>query len=206
MIDGTRKMGQHPLLPRLQKTLDHIISTDVECLRDLQCLSGKVLQIEFINTDLKLSLSICETSIIVGPSKQKPHVTLKATPGEFIQFILTNRQGSASTSQLEIVGELYVLQQFHKYLNRFSPDWESILSEVVGDTTTHYLSQFINRFKKSNTMDNLKLDITEYLRYETMLIPTPIELEEFYQTVDNLRNATDRLEIQLTTALDKEKN
>ena len=46
--------------------------------------------------------------------------------------------------------------------------------------------------------DSFSQNVAEYLQEEGRDVPTRVELEEFLESVDHLREATDRLEARLT--------
>lgn len=55
-------------------------------------------------------------------------------------------------------------------------------------------------FKQTRT--NLRMDTAEYLTEEADILPTKVEVEDFANKVENLRDAVDRLEAKINL-LDK---
>ena len=79
---------------------------------------------------------------------------------------------------------------------RNSIDWEEKLSFLIGDTMTHNTGRVAATSAKyfKNTHDMIKNNVSEYLHYETGLLISREELDEFGCSIDRLRDDTARLQ------------
>jgi ubiquinone biosynthesis protein UbiJ len=78
-------------------------------------------------------------------------------------------------------------------------DWEDIASQYVGDAVAYQIGLIVGRFKnyKSRSVNNFRLDVSEYLQEESRIVPTKVELDRFMNDVDDLDANVQRLEARM---------
>ena len=128
----------------LERLLNRLLSLDPEILDELSKLSGKVVQVELINTTQPvISLVIEEQGIQVDMDYTGiGDVLIRGTPLNLLAYMRSYGQGGAAvTGALEIKGDLDLAQDFQRLLHRFEVDWEEQAAQLVGDTPqTHPVS------------------------------------------------------------------
>ncbi|MCE3285407.1 MAG: hypothetical protein K0R70_1663 [Steroidobacteraceae bacterium] len=70
---------------------------------------------------------------------------------------------------------------------------------MIGDVAAHQVANVARGFLAwgRKAADAFSQNVAEYLQEEGRDVPTRTELEEFLESVDHLREATDRLEARL---------
>ena len=103
-------------------------------------------------------------------------------------------------SAIRIAGDAEVAQRFQELLQQAQPDFEEELAGVFGDVAAHQMANFARGFFDwgRKAADSLALNVAEYLQEEGRDVPTRVELEEFLEAVDHLREAADRVEARLS--------
>ena len=186
----------------LERLVNRLLLLDQETLDDLSGLSGKVVQLELINTTQPvISLIIEEQGIQVDTEfAGSGDVLIRGTPLNLLAYMRSSGQGRAAvTGDMEIKGDLGLAQDFQRLLHRFEIDWEEQAAQLVGDTLARKTSNivqmgidFLRQLK-----NKFELDLSEYALYETETVPDRDEIERFNQSVDVLRDDLERLKQRL---------
>ena len=182
----------------LESMINRLLSLDRETLDDLGGLSGKVIRLELINTGQPvISLIIRERAIEVDTEYAGTgDVLIRGTPLDLLVYMRSSSDDrSAVTGNMEIRGDLGLAQDFQRLLRRFEVDWEEQAARLVGDTlarktsnTVTMSTDFLRRLK-----EKIELDLSEYVLYETEVLPEKEEIEDFNSSVDTLRDDFERL-------------
>lgn len=101
-------------------------------------------------------------------------------------------------------GDLQLLASLQKIAQSLDIDWEEMLTTVLGDVMGHQVAVMIRKSInwQRQQAGNLQRLTGEFVTEELQAIPSQNQLESFYQEVDELRLAVDRLaaRINLITA------
>lgn len=98
-------------------------------------------------------------------------------------------------SGVTVAGDLQLLSDLQHVIRNLDIDWEEILTQIFGDLIGHQTAEVIRKstaWKKQQTEKFQRL-AGEFVTEELHAIPSKVELEIFYQQVDELRLAADRL-------------
>ncbi len=182
----------------VKKLINKALSLDEETLCSLASLEGKVIAFEFINTKLTVFLFPSEQGLTIRTAYvNKPDVSIKGTPANFIMMMASSKKKSSSLpTDMQIIGDIGLAQRFQKIMQNLEIDLEEPLSKWVGDSMAYQIGKFVRgarRFAK-NTSKTLATDISEYLRFEINMLPDDLLVEEFNKEVDVLREDVDRFE------------
>ena len=182
----------------LERIINHLLSLDGETLDGLADLSGKVIQLELMNTGQPvISLIINEHAVGVDTEYAGTgDVLIRGTPLDLLVYMRSSNENRRSvTGNLEIRGDLGLAQEFQRLLRRFEVDWEEHAARLVGATLARKTSNFVamgadflRRLK-----NKIELDLSEYVLYETEVLPEQEEIEDFNNSVDTLRDDLERL-------------
>lgn len=112
-----------------------------------------------------------------------------------------NLQGSG----VQVIGNTIFLGELQQILKKLDIDWEEMLSQIFGDIVGHHSAEFI-RSKMQWTKDratNIQRLTSEFLTEELQALPSKPEVSFFYQQVDEVTLAVDRLEARLAQVANK---
>ena len=182
----------------LERLINHLLSLDRETLDDLEGLSGKVIQLELLNTGQPVtSLIINEHGVRVDMEYAGTgDVLIRGTPLDLLVYMRSSTGDRQTVAgNMEIRGDLGLAQEFQRLLRRFEVDWEQQAARVVGGTLARKASgivaggaDFLQHLKSK-----IELDLSEYVLYETEVLPEREEVERFNNSVDTLRDDLERL-------------
>jgi ubiquinone biosynthesis accessory factor UbiJ len=102
-------------------------------------------------------------------------------------------------ASLKVQGDAEIANLYRELLAAARPDFEEELSRWVGDMPARHLSQVARSVRSwaRRTRRTAGENIAEYLQEEGRDLPSRVEIEEFMQGVDAVREAADRIEARL---------
>lgn len=185
----------------LENLFNRLLELDQDAAIGLEELDGAVIAVEVPGPDLNFFL--CPRGRRLGVETrcdQVPDVTLRGAPGDVLRYVTSRRQpGKRRGGSIEITGDVATAQRLQGVFRNMKPDWEEAVSSWVGDLPARKLANLARsasgyaRF----TAGSLGASFSEYLRYETRLLPDMDEVREFTAAADTLRHDTERLRQRL---------
>jgi ubiquinone biosynthesis accessory factor UbiJ len=148
---------------------------------------GWVVFVESLGTSLRLSKTRTERAADAEISGSL--MSLAALAGPQPEDVI--RRGDVS-----IRGDAEISQKFRELAMLLKPDVEEELSKLIGDTPAHQALRFVRsvvgagRRAASTQVRN----VAEYLAHESRDLVPRAEAEDFYRSVERLREDLDRLE------------
>ncbi len=100
------------------------------------------------------------------------------------------------SGQLEVDGDIKVVQQFALLLTEMQIDWEEHLSSKVGDLLAHKIVYHIKQCKKQFKKQSQKAhkQLSEVITEELKLAPGPLEVAYFCDQVSDIEKQFNALE------------
>ena len=185
---------QSVILDSAEKMVNKVLSLDEETLGSLATLEGNVVEIDVLNTDIRLFILPSGKGItLASKNDDKADVSIKGTPTALLGMITAEKIGAGD---VEIIGNVGLAHKFQSILKKMDVDWEEYLSQIIGDIAAHKVGNLLkgmSQFAKASAR-TIGLDISEYLRYEKEALLDKSELDEFNHTVDKIRNDVERLQ------------
>jgi len=187
----------------LETSSQKILSTDPASLERLSKLDGKLIAIEIKKLNFTLYLRIESSNIVfesAPESEQDIDVKLKAKPSTLLKI---SRDGIENAElekgELEIEGDAITGQRFASVMTALDIDWEELLSEKVGDVPARMFFDFFEKASQWHQQNSqtMKQNLSEFLVEEAQIVAHPIQVNNFVEGVDTLRNDTARLEARL---------
>ena len=99
------------------------------------------------------------------------------------------------TEQLEVEGDIQLVQSFAQLLTEMDIDWEEHLSSKIGDVFAHKLCYHFKQGQKNLSVQLKKIEKhgAEYITEELKLAPSPLQVVSFCEQVNDLKKQTDAL-------------
>jgi ubiquinone biosynthesis protein UbiJ len=185
---------QTMMLDGAEKMVNKLLSLDEETLDSLATLEGDVVEIDVLNTDIKLFILPSARGFTLASNyEDKADVSIKGSPAALLGMITAEKVGAGD---VEIIGNVGMAHKLQSILKKMEVDWEEHLSQIIGDIAAHKVGNFVKGMSKlaKASAKTIGLDISEYLRYEKEAILDQSELDEFNHAVDKVRNDVERLQ------------
>jgi ubiquinone biosynthesis protein UbiJ len=162
-------------------------------------LEGRVLALALEGTPLTLYFSVTGGRFSIATAHEgAPDANLAGTPLGLLSLVGSGAD-RLRTAGVRIEGDAEVAQRFQSLLQQARPDVEEELSRVMGDVAAHQVASFARGLLDwgRRAADSFSHNVSEYLQEEGRDVPTRVELEEFLESVDQLRESADRFEARL---------
>jgi ubiquinone biosynthesis protein UbiJ len=184
----------------LETLLNQALRLDSPSLQSLSQLAGKIIRVELAGLDIHLTLFPDNQGIIILNDYQGAvDVRINGAPFSLLHLFLEEHPLLANHPEITITGEINTAQQLLQLIKGLDIDWEEHLAQWVGDMPAHQLNAWLREGQDyaHERFASLQLNLTEYLQQETRYLPSPLEVEEFLNGADELRDDLARLEQRL---------
>ncbi len=166
-------------------------------------LEGRALALVLEGTPITLCFRVADGHIAIDTrDASAADATLSGSPISLLSLVGPGAEDRLRGSAIRIAGDAEVAQRFRGLLQQAQPDFEEELSRVVGDVAAHQVANIARGFLDwgRKAADSFSTNVAEYLQEEGRDVPSRVEVEEFLEAVDQLREATDRLDARLSRA------
>lgn len=188
----------------VEQAFNKYLALDPEMSNQFAELDGKCLCFEISQPNLKLYCLPRTCAITLQRDFElEPDCTIKGSAMALYEMIRREDTAqSLSSGDVEILGDSRVAQRFSDILKSVEIDWEELTSKVVGDFAAHKVGNVARGFKGwfDEALAALQMDTSEYLREESGVLPTRVEIEAFMEEIDQFRSDVDRLEARIQRA------
>ena len=165
-------------------------------------LQGKTLALRISNLNQTIIIKPSSDGIELSQQEfEDVDVTLSATVGAMIKI---GRDGMHNAKlepgELEIHGDPIIGQRFAQLVSELDINWESLLSEHLGEAPAQVVSLAIQQVGKlaEHTKDATMTQINSLITDELQITASTLDVDHFLEDVDHLRAQTDRLAARIT--------
>lgn len=200
----TAPLVKSTALAILEKALNSALQLDSGSLIRLGELEGNVFQVSCTRPSLSLLLIPHRAGIIL----QSPHAETEQPVDCHIignstallgLLVATNKSKALFSPNIALKGNTEIAQRLQKIMSELDIDWEEKASHWLGDIAAHQLGNQARSFLHwgRQTFTNLLMNTEEFIHEEARTMPPRIELECFYQDLEQLAVETDRIAARL---------
>lgn len=129
-----------------------------------------------------------------------PDASISGTPLALLGLLAKSPEAQLRSGVVRIEGDAEAAQGFQNLLKAARPDLEEELSRFVGDVAAYRLGSLARGVLAAGkrAAGTFGQNVSEYLQEESRDVPPRLELDEFAQGVDRLRDDVDRADARLT--------
>jgi len=184
-----------------ERILNRNIAGSSRARAQLAELDGRSLELRFAATPLRIRLAASKDALAVAPAGEAPaDAVIEGTPLSFLRLASGDAAKSIRAGGMDVKGDAEIAEGFRRLLEAARPDLEEELSRITGDAAAHYAARFAREALDFGRRagDTFARNVAEYLSEESRDVPVRIEVEEFLDGVDRLREAVDRFEARVS--------
>ena len=187
----------------LEGTLNRALALDAAALEKIRALEGRSVRVDLRHLGLAMLLTARDGRLEVGPAGEDADLSLKASLGSLLSMALA-RGEDTPVGKIEIAGDADLARRVEKLMRGFDPDWEEPLTRAFGDVAGHQVAKGLRGAigGVQRAARGFTADAVDYLREESGDAVAQPEAEQFYDEVDLLREAADRLEVRVKRVAD----
>ncbi|WP_411728419.1 SCP2 domain-containing protein [Methyloglobulus sp.] len=133
---------------------------------------------------------------IIGQTTSQPDTTISGSVWALgLMGISAKPMRSVFSGDIKIEGDIQTGKKFQELFKKLDIDLEGLLAQYAGADLASRISQFFRSGQDwgKETIETFKLNTAEFLQEEIRHLPAKPEIDIYYQQIDELRNAYDRL-------------
>ena len=188
------------LLERLESILNRNVAESRRAQALARQLDGRVMSLTVEGTPLAFFFRAEGGRLsITSRHDGAADASLSGTPIALLALAGPKAEGALRKGGVRIEGDAEVAQKFRDLLEQAQPDFEEELARVMGDVAARRVANVARGFLDwgRKAAESFTGSVVEYLQEEGRDLPTRVEVDEFLDGVDRLRDASDRLEARL---------
>jgi len=187
-----------PVLLPAEKVINAAIQVDELSEKRLDDLNGKVVLIYETTFDISVGIAVVDRRVqLLNQFDGESDVVLR---GNYSSLLALMKSSDALYgSNIRIEGELGVAETLRSVVQQLDIDIESLLAPIMGGTAAYQIGRFFNDTTSwvARSADAFQLNTKEYLEDEANLLVPRVLADEFASSVNELREAADRVEARL---------
>lgn len=186
------------MIQTINKVLSFLPKVDPQVNALLIPLKDKVISVTITDLDYNISLKV-ENNNLHATNDISENV-LKGKLAYILELIFNkNLQELIIAEKLDYQGSLKDLNEFNKFLNAIDIDLVYKISNLTSPEFASVIEKPFNKLKgylKTSRQETV-LDIKDYLTEEKKILISQNEINIFYKEIQELKQATDRIEAKL---------
>lgn len=191
-----------PLAGRaLEIALNRLLGLDPASVAALAPLAGQRIDLQLEAPALALRISVDGDRLKVGAvdPADEPELSLRASAGALLGRLLPGRDSAPPVGKLRISGDAELAQRLQQLVTRFEPDFEAAFAGVFGDVLGVQLARALRAglLRGREEAARFSRDVADYLVEERRDVVSRAEQAGFFEQVDDLRDAVERLEVRV---------
>ena len=187
------------LFKPFELAINAALAQDPETQARLTAFNHRSIAIEITDLNKKIFVLVQQEQLKLSLiSEQSTDLTVA---GQVLTLVkLGSNPDSLFSADIEIHGDVQFAKQLRDLVEGFDFDWEQQLARVTGDTLAYPLAHGIRQLHNwvKNSHQSVQLNVAEYLREESQILPDQSQIKEYLSDIDTLRADIDRLNARIT--------
>ena len=188
------------LLERLAAVLNRNVAASRRAQSLARQLDGRVVSLTVEGTPVALYVSADGGRLAVSSRHDgAADASLSGTPIALLALAGPQAEGALRKGGVRIEGDAEVAQKFRDLLAEAQPDFEEELARVIGDVGARRIANVARDVFGwgRKAAGSFAGSVAEYLQEEGRDVPARVEVDEFLEGVDRLRDDAERLEARV---------
>lgn len=185
------------ILPVLERALASAILSDPRAEARLEALAGRSVAVAVTGTPVEVLVTATLDGLRLGPADGTPADARVEGPPFTLLRLLTSPDASEALSRGEVTvtGDTRALQDLQNLLRDLQVDWQGLAARVTGAPVAGALGTLGGRAASwgRRARERLAEDLRDALQEELRLLAPPAAVADLVDSVDELREAADRL-------------
>jgi ubiquinone biosynthesis protein UbiJ len=182
------------LFKPFELALNAALAQDPETQAKLSAFDQRSIAIEISDLDKAIYIAVKQDKLVLSSAGDQS-ADLTITGKALTLAKLGSDPDSLFSADIEIHGNVQFAKQLRDLLDGFDFDWEQQLARVTGDTLAYPIAHGIRQLHSwvKNSHQSMQLNVAEYLREESQILPDQSQIKEYLSEIDTLRADADRL-------------
>ncbi len=184
----------------VELAVNRVLALDPASEERLSAMAGKSVAVVLAGPDITLYLQAVDSRLkLTTQSAAVPDTTITGSPAALFGLAKPEMVPSGSAGSVEINGDAHVGRQIEALFKQLDPDWEEPFCTLFGDVIGYQLYRIVRGALKwtRGAAEKVADDTSLYLREESRALVHKLELDHFFDQVDQLRDDVARLEVRI---------
>ena len=186
---------------QLEELINRLLAKDEKTIYRLRELGNCSIGFALRGTSLSVVVSVRDGHVgVVRDVNFAPDVQIEGSISDFVAMANSQREEAGMTAgKVSIQGDLATAQNVQTIISNSNFDFEDFVSARVGDVLGRQIGRTVRGgFQWArNSHRTIEQDVSEYLKFETRVLPTEREIEEFIRCGAAVSTDVDRLQARL---------
>jgi ubiquinone biosynthesis protein UbiJ len=182
----------------LEELINRYIALDPERQARVAELAGRIVVIELASLGISLCLVVDSTGRLqlFTECEREPDCVIH---GDLLDLLRSSDDQTGASplfsGKVSVFGDTELAERFGALLSGLDIDWEEHLSHLTGDVIAHQAGRTVRatRAYLAAAATTARRNVNEYLTQEARLLPARIEINNWCNDVDTLRDDVERL-------------
>jgi ubiquinone biosynthesis protein UbiJ len=185
-------------LAGLEELLNRYIALDPDSKVRTADFANRIIAIELADWGLSwyLSADLAGRLQLFAECEREPDCVIHGNLLDLLRSGDEQRSaGQLFSGKVSVIGDTELAERFGALLSGLEIDWEEQLSHLTGDVVAHQAGRVVRSVRAylNNAAVTAQRDVNEYLTQEARLLPARIEVRNWCDDVDTLRDDVERL-------------
>ena len=192
-----------------ERALNRVVRLDPEFIERLVPLQGRAIVVHVRDLEHRYHIEIeaggfsitpigFSSEIAFGSEDDERNVDLRISGpplGLCRLLIELGREDGTVPDSVRLTGDLGLVQELRRAVSGLHIDWEEEVSRFTGDVAAHELGRVARATWRwgRGAARSMAANMSEFLQEEARLLPSRLEVEEFLNGVDAIRDDVERL-------------
>lgn len=182
----------------LEELINRYIALDPDSQARAAELANRTIAVEFasLGVSLYLVVDLAGRLQLFAECDREPDCVIH---GDLLDLLRSSndRTGASQlfSGKVSVLGDTGLAERFGALLSGLDIDWEEHLSQLTGDVIAHQVGRTVRatRTYLAAAATTAQRNLNEYLTQEARLLPARIEINNWCDDVDTLRDDVERL-------------
>lgn len=195
-------LGSAALWP-IEFTLNQIVKSDRHLRSAVGQFDGQLLEVKTAGAAICIHLATSGIRLSAISSHDlglSPTACVAAKASTLLELLLSTSDTAAlSNPEIEISGDAQFVQSLFQNLKNLDIRWDDILAPWLGDHSTHLAKSTTDSITQWSRQSKASVasTVNDYLIEESKLLPAHSRLEQFTDSMDELRLRIDRAKARI---------
>jgi ubiquinone biosynthesis protein UbiJ len=189
-------------LNALQKALNTALYLDERMPEKLAAFDNKVLELIISPLNVRFFIRFVPHEVqLLDSYEGQADTVIHSSPIGLIRLSIlpASKARSLFNDKVRLSGDIELGQKIKELFDGIDIDWEGHLAQFTGDVVAHQIGSFVRKgFDFKNQFStSMRQNVSEYLQEEVRLLPSKNELDDFFNEVDEVALAAERLQAHI---------
>ena len=187
------------LFKPFELALNVALAQDPETHAKLTAFNQRSIAIEISDLNKTIQVAVKQDKLLLSLAGEQS-ADLTITGKALTLAKLGSDPDSLFSADIDIHGDVQFAKQLRDLLDGFDFDWEQQLARITGDALAYPIAHGIRQLHSwvKNSQQSMQLNVAEYLREESQILPDQSPIKEYLSDIDTLRADADRLSARIS--------